>query len=417
VRRALLLVLLAVRAGAEPRLDTSSTHEVVYVPPSPHPIRGPRFAPVTIDLYFAFGHGPSLLGAELAHRLVEHAPRADVREVLHLAASGPISASVPFELAAEALIEAERAGRTWAFFDRLLDNPGLLGTAELARLGREVGLDGDALDEALATHRHRAEIERRLAEAQASGHSAGELFFNGRRASVWMSEEQLQAPLAEARRRAEALSESGVPLSRLYDQLTEADAPAALEPGAPAKRRQPDLTGAPSRGPSLAPVTVVVYSNLACVACAELSLTVRKVADAHPGLVREVWRNFLPPYAGGTVDATAAELAVAAADKGRFWELHDRAIASRSPSVRRTRAELESLARRSGLEVRAPQAKSNELKKVLEREQAEAHTLGVPFAPTVLVNGIMLVGVTSFERVDRVVRAELERSLLDRLGE
>src|SRR6266404_1793685 len=85
-------------------LDTGNSHEVVWTPPVAVPIRGPRFAPVTLDAYVALGHPPSYASAELARRWVERDP--GVRAVLHLFAYG-----IPAEQALEALLEAFEQGR------------------------------------------------------------------------------------------------------------------------------------------------------------------------------------------------------------------------------------------------------------------------------------------------------------------
>jgi protein-disulfide isomerase len=420
VRAALLVCLLLPLGARGDRVTTSANHEVVHVPPSPFPVRGPRFALVTLDLYFAFGHGPSAAGAELVRRAIERARPGEVRQVLHLALAGPISATPGSELAAEAMLEAAEQDRLWPFVDRLVrDRSSGLSTPELSRAAREAGLDGARLDEALGDGRHRAAVEQQWKDAQAHMHGAGELFVNGRRSSVWTSDEGLQAMIDEARRRAELLVEGGVPLSRLYDQLT-----APVEEGQPVetalrgRRRAPgDLSAAPSRGPQVAAVTLVVYSNLACVTCGEISATVRRVREAHPGQVREVWRNFVPSYASTGIDETAAELAVAAAAQGRFWQLHDLTVAAYASGMRRSRPELEIFARTVGVDLTQVLAgeRAGRWRPTVERESQEARALGVPLAPSVLVNGLLLVPPISVEKLERVVRAELERGVVDRL--
>ena len=57
VRAFLVLLLCSAAPGEE--LTTGAAHEIRQVPPPPCPVRGPRFAAVTIDVYFAFGHIPS----------------------------------------------------------------------------------------------------------------------------------------------------------------------------------------------------------------------------------------------------------------------------------------------------------------------------------------------------------------------
>src|SRR3954470_14736695 len=94
-------------------LSTGESHEVTWTPPMAVPVRGPRFAPVTLDAYVALGHPPSYASAELARRWVERDP--NVRAVLHLYAYG-----IPAEQAMEALVEAAEEGRFFALFDRIV---------------------------------------------------------------------------------------------------------------------------------------------------------------------------------------------------------------------------------------------------------------------------------------------------------
>jgi protein-disulfide isomerase len=412
--RAFLLVLVCAAASGE-ELTTDAAHEIRHVPPPPCPVRGPRFAAVTIDVYFAFGHNPSGIGAELARRAVENARAKDVRELLRLAPAGPVSNSPGAQLAAEALVEAELQGRPFAFLDRVLHERAGLALPELVRAGLDAGLDADRLATALSEHRHTPEVERRLKEASDGGHSAGELMVNGRRTSVWVNEDVLATTINEARRRAQALIESGVPVGRVYDALSLPDETRSSDPHAK-KRTFPDLAGAPMRGPATAPITVVVFSSLACGSCGDMAAMVRRLRDAWPGRVREVWRSYVPAFtSAGNLDVAAAEIAAAAAAQDRFWALHDLLFApGRPPLPRRSRAELEAAARTAGVDLthRDPAAEH----RALERDAAEARRLSVPFAPAVLVNGILFHGVPPQERLDRLIRSELQRGIVDRLS-
>jgi protein-disulfide isomerase len=414
----LVLVLLVIaegRAGAAGvTLSTRATHEVVHVPPSAEPVRGPRFAPVTVDVYFAFAHSTSSVAAELARRAVERATAHDVRARFHLGAPAGFG-TPPAELGYEAVIEAQAQERLWPLFDRLVRDRALgFLPAELTRAARDAGLDGNAFEQALLERRHRPAAERLLREGRALAHAAGELFINGKRVSVWSNDESLGAHIEAARRHAESLLADGVPLSHLYERLVaEANEPAPVEsapaPPPPDQRRlRVELDGAPQRGPSLAPVTLVVFSNFRCPPCAELAQVIKQIHRDHPGLVREVWKSF----AASEADPGAA-IAYAAAEQGRFWELYDRAMLPEA--MQQYHGDLGPIAHGLGLDPQRLRP-SSACRSAVERDLREARALGISYLPAVLVNGVLLVSPIPAARLERAVRAELARGLRDRLG-
>lgn len=415
--RPALLVSLALAAApvraADGTLATGSSHQVVWTPPTPLPVRGPRFAAVTLDAYVALGHPPSYATAELARRAVERA--GDVRAVLHL------SASPPAELALEALVEAGAQGRFYPLFDRLVQSRSTFSTPiDLVQLGREVGLDGDRLDEALTSHRHRAEAERLQRASHVVGHHPPELLINGRRMSPWSGEDAIGRAIAEARARAEELLADGVPLGQLYERVLELDeeVPFVIDPLARGAHRRLtiDLGGAPTRGPATAPVTIVVWANFACMQCAEVAASLKRLAEAHPGLVRVAWKHFPSPYRAA-IGQLAAEYAAAAHAQGRFWPLHDLALASHLAPARLTRSELDRLGTLAGLDEARLRAEldSGRARLTVERDTEEARRLGVPTAGSVAVDGMPVAGAPSYELLDRLVAAELDAGVLERL--
>ena len=410
---ALMLAATSARA-ADGTVATGASHEVVWTPPTLVPVRGPRFAPVTIDAYVSLLHPQSYASAEQARRWVERDP--GTRAVVHLSAYG-----APAELAMEALLEAADEGRFFELFDRLLQSRVVFATAaDVARLGREAGLDGDRLDEALASHRHRADVERLQRDARASGHHPPELLVNGRRVSPWSGDETIGRAIAEAHQRADELLADGVPLSQLYDRLVELDeeVPFVIDPLSRGthKRLSIDLTGAPVRGAPSAPVTVVVWANFACMQCAEVAAALKRLDEAHPGMLRVAWKHFPSPYRAA-IGQTAAEYAAAAHAQGRFWPLYDLAMASHLVPARVSRAELDRLGAQAKLdEVRMRQEiDSGRARAAVERDAEEARRLGVPTAGSVAVNGIPVAGAPSYELLDRLVAAELDAGVLERL--
>jgi protein-disulfide isomerase len=110
-------------------------------------------------------------------------------------------------------------------------------------------------------------------------------------------------------------------LSRLTDRVVKMEA--AMNS---ARRSGPDpnqvytvqTTGAPTKGPENAPVTIIVFSEFQCPYCARFAPTLKQIEDTYQGSVRVVFKH-LPLSIHK--DAVPAALAAEAARKqGKFWE-------------------------------------------------------------------------------------------------
>jgi protein-disulfide isomerase len=77
-----------------------------------------------------------------------------------------------------------------------------------------------------------------------------------------------------------------------------------------------------SLGPAQAPVTLVEYGDFECPHCAAAYPVIRGLLDTLGGRVRFVFRHF-PITVSHDHAQKAAEAAEAAAEQGRFWEMHD----------------------------------------------------------------------------------------------
>lgn len=85
----------------------------------------------------------------------------------------------------------------------------------------------------------------------------------------------------------------------------------------------PALTAADwVRGPLTAPVTVTVYTDFQCPACAQLHATLTELAQTYPGDFAVVYRAFpLEPLHDKA--RLAVQAAAAAGAQGQFWAMHD----------------------------------------------------------------------------------------------
>src|SRR5205823_92197 len=81
----------------------------------------------------------------------------------------------------------------------------------------------------------------------------------------------------------------------------------------------------PVRGPAFARVTIVEYADFQCPHSAAVQATLQKVLASHGQDVRIAFKhNPLPIHSQALL---AAQAALAAAEQGKFWEMHDQLFA------------------------------------------------------------------------------------------
>ena len=139
------------------------------------------------------------------------------------------------------------------------------------------------------------------------------------------------------------------------------------------------------RGPSVAPLELVMYGDVQCPYCTAAQSIVRRVRERLDGRLRFVFRHL--PLTEIHPDAQrAAEASEAAAAQGSFWEMHDALYANRG---RFSEDDLVRLARRIGLDAdrfRAELSDGTHAARVA-RDADAAHAAGLSGTPTFFVNG------------------------------
>jgi len=141
------------------------------------PSRGPADAPVTIVAFSEF-QCPFCRRVLPTLREVEERYRGRIRLVFR---HFPLARHKDAPKAAEAAECARDQGRFWEMHDRLFENAERLGTPDLKRHARAVGLDGPAFDLCLDSGRQESRWRRDLADAESYAASGTPMFFvNGR---------------------------------------------------------------------------------------------------------------------------------------------------------------------------------------------------------------------------------------------
>ena len=166
--------------------------------------------------------------------------------------------------------------------------------------------------------------------------------------------------------------------------------------------------GAYAKGPDVAPITIVEFSDFQCPFCARVEPTLKQIEDRYKGRVRIVWKNM--PLTSIHENAAGAALAAEAAGRqGKFWEFHDRLFADQE---KLGPDDLRQHARDLQLDMSRFEADVRDAQKKIDADVAEADALGVMSTPSIFVNGRFISGAQPFENFAKIIDEELSKSNL-----
>jgi protein-disulfide isomerase len=146
-----------------------------------------------------------------------------------------------------------------------------------------------------------------------------------------------------------------------------------------------DVAGSPQKGDPNAPVVIVEWADFECPFCARAAKLLDEVIKSRPGRVRVVFKFF--PLAGHPHGELTACAAAAADLQGKFWPMHDRLFENQSAGL--DASTIHEIATKIGLDLAKFERDltSDEVKKKVDQDRAEADKLGLTGTPFVWVNG------------------------------
>ena len=160
-----------------------------------------------------------------------------------------------------------------------------------------------------------------------------------------------------------------------------------------------------SSAPSPRPVEVVVFSDFQCPFCAMFSRPLRQVqtAGADGVAVDVTFKHFpLPMHTNARLAHQAAQ---AAAEQGKFWDMHDLLFANQRHVQR---DDLIGYAKRIGLDLERfrRDLDSERIKQIVEADTLDGQQLHVNATPTFVVNGRQFSGHTPLDALQKIVLTE-----------
>jgi protein-disulfide isomerase len=173
-----------------------------------------------------------------------------------------------------------------------------------------------------------------------------------------------------------------------------------------------DYAGSGHRiGPADAPVTLVMFSDFQCPACAVAADRLRALRRAFPNEVAVIYRHF--PLRNHPHAVAAARASECAATAGRFESFHDELFV-RQDSIGTTDwvrfAALAGVADTAGFR---RCASSTDALAALDRDTTAGHRLQVRATPTLLINDVRVQGAVPLD----TLTAYVERALRARRAE
>jgi protein-disulfide isomerase len=135
--------------------------------------------------------------------------------------------------------------------------------------------------------------------------------------------------------------------------------------------------------------------------------TVKQLMETYPGKIRLVIKNY--PYKYRDFSRIAAAASLAAAEQGKYWEMHDMLI-THSPKL--DRKSLISYARELGLDVEkfTRAIDSGRFNEAIDKDIRLAESLDLYNTPTFYINGLQIIGERPLEYFTKVVDSELEQA-------
>ena len=160
-------------------------------------------------------------------------------------------------------------------------------------------------------------------------------------------------------------------------------------------------------------VTLIEYGDFQCPSCAAYYPVVKQVAEKYKDQVNFVFRNF-PIISIHPNAFAAARSAEAAANQGKFWEMHDRLYETQNSwsSATSQQALFESYAEELGLDMTKfkQDYASTETADRINRDVSSAKQFSISGTPTFILNGEKIKNPADAAAFEKVLNDALKKA-------
>jgi len=167
-----------------------------------------------------------------------------------------------------------------------------------------------------------------------------------------------------------------------------------------------DLSGEPFLGPENAPVRILLFYDFQCPYCAKASPILMDVISQYGNLIRLYAINV--PSPGHAYAEPAAEAALTAHEKGKFWEAYKKLYANQADL---SPGNLVKIGADIGLDEKtfSENIQNHKYREQIKRDFYQALNFGLRATPTIFINEVQLVGGKTPDVLKYYINRELEK--------
>jgi protein-disulfide isomerase len=318
--------------------------------------------------------------------------------------------------AAQAAVAAEAQGKFWEMHDKLFGNQQNLKRPDLEKYAKEIGLDVEKFKKDIDAPATKKRVEDDLELGKKLGVQGTPNFFvDGRPIRGAVPYEQFKSAVDDELARGKKLIEKGTSPGKVFAALMKGEGKGMGTPTPPAAPPRIPIGSevykvfpgdAPTTGAKDPKITLIEFSDFQCPYCSRAKGTVDQLLKTYKDSLQVTFRHFPLPFHNNAMPAAVA--AVAAAQQGKFWEMHDKLFANQQALGA---SDLEKYAKEIGLDMAKYKAAIDnpKTKEAVEADKKMGETFGVGGTPAFFINGHSFSGAYPLESFKNAIDEELKK--------
>ena len=326
----------------------------------------------------------------------------------------PFHADAP--LASQAAVAAENQGKFWQMHDILFKNQQNIKRPDLEKYAAEIGLDVAKFKKDIDAPATKKRVDDDLELGKKLGVQGTPNFFvNGRPVRGAVPYEQFKSAVDDELARGKKLMEKGVSSGKVFAALMKGEGKGLGAPTPPAPAPKIPIGSevykiepgtAPQVGGQEAKITLIEFSDFQCPYCSRAKGTLDELQKIYKNDLQITFRHYPLPFHNNATPAAIA--AVAAAEQGKFWQMHDKLFANQQALAA---ADLDKYATEIGLDMAKFKAAIDnpKTKAQVESDTKMGSNFGVGGTPAFFLNGRSFSGAYPLDSFKMAIDEEIKK--------